>query len=342
MASFVEYFNKVLGRDKGESRTRSAGKYRDLPAGHTTDVIDIAGQDVEELRADVHARRISARGSRVRRVQPGIRCDELDLADTPLEELPADLHVRYRLDLSGCQALERLSSLQTGRLVLDGCVGLRELPDRIRVRFLDMSDCLHVRALPDDLRVEGGRLRVRNCVGLRELPAGLGPLSQLDLAGCTQLARLPQTLRVRAWIDVAGTALEGLPPGARDAQLRWRGVPVSHRIAFEPGSITVAEVLEESNAERRRVLLERVGFERFLTEAEATCLDRDRDPGGERKLLRVELEGDEPLVCLSLHCPSTGRHYLIRVPPTIGSCHQGAAWLAGFDDPADYAPLIET
>lgn len=65
-------------------------------------------------------------------------------------------------------------------------------------------------------------------------------------------------------------------------------------------------------------------------------------PGGERRLLRVPMENDEDLVCVSVQCPSTGRRYLIRVPPNTRTCHQAAAWIAGFDDPRKYNPIIET
>jgi hypothetical protein len=45
---------------------------------------------------------------------------------------------------------------------------------------------------------------------------------------------------------------------------------------------------------------------------------------------------------MSCHCPSTGRQYIIRVPPTTPTCRHAAAWIAGFDNPDDYQPLIET
>jgi hypothetical protein len=125
-------------------------------------------------------------------------------------------------------------------------------------------------------------------------------------------------------------------------QLRWRGVIVDERIAFYPETITAQQILEERNVERRRVLLERLGYERFLLEAQVQVLSQDQDAGGERRLLHVPLQNDEPLVCLEVRCPSTDRRYLIRVPPTMCQCHQAAAWIAGFDNPDHYRPLIET
>ena len=92
----------------------------------------------------------------------------------------------------------------------------------------------------------------------------------------------------------------------------------------------------------RRVLLERFGLDRFLREANAEVLDADRDAGGERKLLRVAMAGDEDLVCVLVHCPSTGHQYILRVPPTMKTCREAIAWTAGFDDPDKYRPLLET
>lgn len=124
--------------------------------------------------------------------------------------------------------------------------------------------------------------------------------------------------------------------------MRWRGVIVDEHIAFHPETITAQQVLEERNAERRRVMLERMGYEHFVAEARVQVLHQDWDAGGERRLLRVLFQGDEPLVCLGVRCPSTGRRYLIRVPPMMRQCHQAAAWIAGFDNPEDYRPLVET
>jgi hypothetical protein len=47
-------------------------------------------------------------------------------------------------------------------------------------------------------------------------------------------------------------------------------------------------------------------------------------------------------MCVCVVCPSTGRQYVLRVPPTMRSCRQAAAWIAGYDNPADYRPLAET
>ena len=79
-----------------------------------------------------------------------------------------------------------------------------------------------------------------------------------------------------------------------------------------------------------------------MRSADARVLDADTDAGSGRELLQVELANDESLVCVSVQCPSTGRRYLLRVPPTVTSCQEAVAWTAGFDDPLDYRPIVET
>jgi hypothetical protein len=89
-------------------------------------------------------------------------------------------------------------------------------------------------------------------------------------------------------------------------------------------------------------MLERYGLDRFMVDAEAETLDEDSDAGGKRRLLRLKLEGDEDLVCVTVVCPSTERQFVLRVPPTMRTCRQAIAWTAGFDDPDMYHPMVET
>jgi hypothetical protein len=286
---------------------------------------------------------VSARNRMASQLVENGAYDQLELSSSEIETLPAGISVRFRLDLRDCKRLQRLpKGLHAGSLILAGCTALESLPEGFSCSFLDVSDCPQLARWPATATLSVGRLRARNCLGLTELPPWLGPISQLDLAGCANIAALPDQLRVSSWIDVAGTGVASLPASLEGVGLRWRGVIIDARIAFFPEQITAQEVLAESNAELRRVKLERMGFERFLEEANPRVRDVDVDRGGERKLLEVELGDDEPLVCVSVNCPSTGRRYLIRVPPQMTTCRQAVAWTAGFDDPDDYQPLVET
>jgi hypothetical protein len=249
----------------------------------------------------------------------------------------------YKLTLDDCFRLVQLpDKLDVPVISLRNCVALTSLPRGMRVVDLDASGCTTLRALPDDLGPVLGRLTLRGCEALRTLPTGLSVIAELDVSGCRALRSFPAGLLVTRWLEVSGTTLESLPQMAPGARLRWRGVEVQPDIVLHPETISTERVLREPNAELRRVLMERMGYERFVTDVGAQILDTDTDPGGKRELLRVELSDDEPLVVLSVRCPSTGRQYLLRVPPSTQRCHDAAAWIAGFDDPTQYAPLCET
>lgn len=316
-----------------------------LPDGLCVDSLDLSGcTTLQSLPAGLQARRIDLSGcSALRELPAGLRCYELTAKHTLLQALPADLQVEYRLDLEACSQLRSLPpGLKVGALILRECTALSSLPEGLDVSFLDIAGCTALEAWPRAGAIRIGRLNARGCVRLRSLPDWLSQLAQLDVSGCVNLRDLPPTLSVTSWLDLANTQIGWLPVSARAAQLRWRGVPIDARIAFQPETITASEVLEQPNAELRRVLLERMCYEAFLDQAQAKTLDRDQDAGGERRLLKVDLVNDEPLVCVSVLCPSTGRQYLIRVPPAMRSCRQAIAWVAGFDNPDDYQPLVET
>jgi hypothetical protein len=298
-----------------------------FPEGLQVDVLDLTGREGFTLPS-------------------GLRCIELNLSRTAVERLPDDLKVESRLDLAGGDRLRELpAGLTVANLILRGCTALTSLPEGLDVWFLELTGCWAFEHWPKRITIRGGRLQLRGCTALRSLPPDLKRLSALNVRECPNLASLPPDLVVTGWLDLghSGIADESqFPESLAGTQLRWAGVNIDRRIAFHPEEIDIDEVLSERNAERRRVLLDRFGYTRFIREAHAEILNRDTDPGGERQLLKVALKDDEDLVALSCFCPSTQRQYIIRVPPTTLTCHQAAAWIAGFDNPDDYRPLIET
>ena len=279
----------------------------------------------------------------LRLLPPGLRFYELNLTGTAIESLPDDIQVDYKLDLSLCRKLAALPrGLKASSLVLCKCTGLRALPEGLDVCFLDIEGCSQIASWPTEANIRIGRLSMRGCTKLTTLPRGLRRISQLDVRDCVGIQELPEGLEVTSWIDVANSGLSRLPDSMRNVRIRWGRVLIDGRIAFHPETLTVEEILAERNAERRRVMLEQFGFDRFMREAAAEVIDEDQDAGGPRQLLHVPLEDDEDLVCISVRCPSTDRHYMIRVPPDMRTCHQAVAWTAGFDNPDDYRPLVET
>jgi hypothetical protein len=277
------------------------------------------------------------------RLPSGLRCYELDASGSQLTSLPDDLRIDGRLVLDNCLALASLpQGLTVGSLSLRNCPLLAALPEGLDTWFLDLTGCQQFARWPARGAIHHGSLILRNCSSLSTLPAWLGRLAHLDLAGCSQLGEIPDSVSVSSWVDVGGTRITALPPSLRGAGLRWRGVRINERIAFHPEQLTAQETVAEKNAEVRRVMIERMGYLRFASEANAKVLDQDHDAGGPRQLLSIDLHEDEALVGLFCVCPSTRRQYFLRVPPTMKTCHQAAAWMAGFEDPRLYRPQIET
>jgi hypothetical protein len=266
-----------------------------------------------------------------------------------LQQFPERVHVAGQFVLRDCPSLAELpASLdlrQAHSIEIVNCPALRAVPHGIQSHYVRMANCTGLTAWDDPDVTFLRQLDMSGCAALRQLPPHLREIDQLDVSGCTVLASLPLRLVVHEWLDIGNTPLQLLPTMPAPVPLRWNGVGISGRVAFHPETITAQMVLAERNAEVRRVMMERMGTERFMAEAEPDLLDQDTDAGGVRRLLKVVLSQDdkeEPLVALQVSDPSTGRGYLLRVPPATATCRQAAAWLAGFDDPEDYHPVIET
>lgn len=112
------------------------------------------------------------------------------------------------------------------------------------------------------------------------------------------------------------------------------------RIIEQPETITAKEILAEENAETRRVMIERIGMERFITESKAKVI-HSHERGD---LFSIDLAGDPEGVLRSVRVtdPSTGRIYFLRVPPTIKRADDAVAWTFGFDLEKDYRPGVES
>jgi leucine-rich repeat protein SHOC2 len=83
-------------------------------------------------------------------------------------------------------------------------------------------------------------------------------------------------------------------------------------------------LLNEENAEVRRVLIQQVGYERICQELDAIDLDSWR----EYTLLKIAADIDEePMVLLKMTCPSTGHIHILRVPPEMTSAEAAITWV---------------
>ncbi|MBC8008553.1 MAG: hypothetical protein H7067_00475 [Burkholderiales bacterium] len=274
------------------SQTIRAG--RDLGPIHVQGRLDLAKFDGESLPA-------------------GIRCYELDVRESRLRKLPPDLRIDGRLVLDGCAQLEELpESLSAGSISLRGCAAISALPEGLNTWFLDMTGCTGFERWPQRGTIHHGSLVLRGCARLGNLPSWLGRLSQLNLAECPALREIPEGVSVTGWIDIGSSGITSLPRSLAGAPLRWLGVLIDERIAFQPDRITAEETLAERNAERRRIMIERMGYLRFARESGAKVLDEDR-----------EMRAEAGVCCPSnsrTTSPCSGCSVSARPPPANISC----------------------
>ena len=96
-------------------------------------------------------------------------------------------------------------------------------------------------------------------------------------------------------------------------------------------------LLEEENAELRRVLIQGIGYSRICQELQAVELDSWR----EYTLLRIDNYIDvEPIYLLKMTCPSTNYIHATRVPPDIRKAREAITWVNWGVDPEEF--LVET
>jgi leucine-rich repeat protein SHOC2 len=83
-------------------------------------------------------------------------------------------------------------------------------------------------------------------------------------------------------------------------------------------------LLDEENAEIRRVLIQQIGYDRICQELDAIDLNTWR----EYTLLKIDADIDEePMVLLKMTCPSTGHIHILRVPPEMTSAEAAITWV---------------
>jgi hypothetical protein len=119
----------------------------------------------------------------------------------------------------------------------------------------------------------------------------------------------------------------------------WHGVLVTEQIMVRPETLTATQIQAETNAEVRRVMLERYGYERYVTDIGATVVQAD-DFG---ELLVAPRSGDTELKMVRVinstpEADGSYKRYMLRVPPTVTSGLEGVAWTFGMT-PADYARI---
>ncbi len=105
----------------------------------------------------------------------------------------------------------------------------------------------------------------------------------------------------------------------------WRGINIPQKY----GAVLSREwrsqwLLEEPNAELRRVLIQGIGYDRIVQDLKAVELDAWR----EYSLLKIQADIDlEPIHLLKMTCPSTNHIHVLRVPPNLTSAREAIRWI---------------
>ena len=140
----------------------------------------------------------------------------------------------------------------------------------------------------------------------------------------------------------------------------WHGTRVPQRVIEAPETITIEDVRKEQNAEVRRVMVERMGWENFCAAARMKLIHVDElhsnfpdipvselvDSGA--RLVTSYREGSEraelleaaelrdfeerPLRFVRLTDPSTGRQYTLRVLHSHTRCYEAVGWTFGLTE----------
>lgn len=170
----------------------------------------------------------------------------------------------------------------------------------------------------------------------------------------------------RSLLDTAGR-LHSLTSPA----LEWRdgaalyyvnGVAVPKFVVMAPETITTEMIDRESNAEVRRVMMERFGIARYVTESGGKVIHTDVDSMGHpRRLLRRDVPGDDPVVIVEVKNSSLepdgsrrtyhlGVHHELRPllegdgqygEPQEMTCHNAVASTFGLRG-EEYSPQVES
>ncbi|MEM7712561.1 MAG: DUF6745 domain-containing protein, partial [Cyanobacteria bacterium P01_A01_bin.68] len=92
-------------------------------------------------------------------------------------------------------------------------------------------------------------------------------------------------------------------------------------------------LLQEQNAELRKILIQEIGYSHILEELQAIEIDSYQ----EYTLLKINSDIDiEPIYLLKMTCPSTGNIHVLRVPPHMKSAYEAITWINWGIPPEDF------
>lgn len=184
------------------------------------------------------------------------------------------------------------------------------------------------------------RARIRRRL---DVAASAGPWWALEGLAIVSERPLVATLDPRGRLHSESGPAIAWPDGT--AIWAWHGVAVPSSVVTDPQLITVDAIRAEANVEVRRVMIERLGWERIVRDGGAELIDQDAT-GKLWELSRttdwswnrarfVEVINSTP------EPDGTRHHYFIRVPPEMRTAKQAVAWTFELGE-IEYRPFAET
>lgn len=102
-------------------------------------------------------------------------------------------------------------------------------------------------------------------------------------------------------------------------------------------TLTAQDITHCNNAEIRRFLLMRYGYDNFIRDIRGKILHKD----GDRQLIEINWnKKEEPIKLVKVKDASTDRIYLLRVPPETKTCQEAVAFTFGLQA-KQYHPIVE-
>jgi hypothetical protein len=125
-----------------------------------------------------------------------------------------------------------------------------------------------------------------------------------------------------------------------EVKMYAKGICLPEEISdlIKSGRLTAQHVLKAKNTSVRRICLEELGYERFLSQSGGRVIDEEDDC----ELIRIDWhKREEPISLVKVKCPSTGAFYTLRVPPAMETVKEAVAWTFGLNG-NEYNPETET
>jgi len=102
--------------------------------------------------------------------------------------------------------------------------------------------------------------------------------------------------------------------------------------------LTIAEIDRQDNAELQREMIDAIGgLDRYAKRAKFTAIHSDETG----VLMERKMKDRAPIRAVAVTCPSTGRRYLLRVPPATATAKAGVAWTFGLTE-SEYTPTDQS